>query len=234
MEAFDSSTSEWKETCDLPGPASGLNEHQAGVCLDGTLFFISFLEGDGGRGVVAFDVEKGEWLKDMTCPIPFSSYSNTLQLVENDGKVYLFSEQERGASVEHCIDEIEIGIHRKAGAMACQWRKVGQVKKTGGRGLLVYPEHTCVGFGEGKLCIFNTLSRVGAVYGMRDGRQCELLEPPPPDQVGDNFFTLNPASFTLQPNFDCDPWKFPKHECRMTQPAQELPGFSLNGGGGEP
>lgn len=46
-------------------------------------------------------------------------------------------------------------------------------------------DFTCVGFGEGKLLIFNTLSRDGVVYDVRDGRQLQVLEPPPPDQKGE-------------------------------------------------
>jgi F-box interacting protein len=202
VEVFDSNTSKWTEACELPGPVFGLNEHQAGVCVNGVLHFIAFLE--GSKGVVAFDVENGTWLENMACAIPFSFHSNTLQLVENNGKVYLFSEQERGGSVEHCIDVLEFSnLDKRAGA--CHLRNVVRVKKSGGRGLQVYPEHTCVSFGDGKLCVFNTLTRDGLVYDMQDGKQVEVLPPPPPDQKGDNFFSLNPASFTLQPNFDSDP-----------------------------
>jgi hypothetical protein len=106
--------------------------------------------------------------------------------------------------VEHCIDVLEFSnLDKRAGA--CHLRNVVRVKKSGGRGLQVYPEHTCVSFGDGKLCVFNTLTRDGLVYDMQDGKQVEVLQPPPPDQKGDNFFSLNPASFTLQPNFDSDP-----------------------------
>jgi F-box interacting protein len=201
MEVFDSKTSQWEVAPELPGPAFGLNEHQAGVCVDAVLYFISFLEGDCRRGVVAFDVEHKKWLDHKACPIPFSTSSNTLQLVETGGTVYLFSEQERGGSVEHCIDVLE---HPSRASEKCKWRNVVRVKKSGGRGLQVYPEHTCVSFGDGKLCVFNTLTRDGVVYDMQDGKQVEVLQPPPPDQKGDNFFSLNPASFTLQPNFDSD------------------------------
>lgn len=202
VEIFDSKTSQWEVAPDLPGPAFGLNEHQAGVCVDAVLYFISFLEGDCRRGVVAFDVEHKKWLDHKACPIPFSMNSNTLQLVETGGNVYLFSEQERGGSVEHCIDVLE---HPSRASEKCKWRNVVRVKKSGGRGLQVYPEHTCVSFGDGKLCVFNTLTRDGVVYDMQDGKQVEVLPPPPPDQKGDNFFSLNPTSFTLQPSFDSDP-----------------------------
>ncbi|KAG0558339.1 hypothetical protein KC19_10G020600 [Ceratodon purpureus] len=204
IEVFDSKTSMWYDAPDLPGPAFGLNEHQAGVCVDGILYLIAFLEGDCRRGVLAFDVKKKKWL-DTSCPIPFSMYSNTLQLVETRGQVYLFSEQEQGGPVEHCIDLLELP-KPNAGAMEkYQWKNVVRVKRSGGRGLQVYPEHTCVSFGDGKLCIFNTLTRDGVVYDMQDGKQLEVLQPPPVKQKGDNFFSLNPTLFTLQPSFDNDP-----------------------------
>lgn len=206
MEVFDSEVSAWEEAPDLPGPRFGLNEHQAGVCVDGVLYLVSFLEGDCGRGVVAFDVEKKTWVGNRTCPIPFSTHSNTLQLVENDGKVYLFSEQERSGGVQHCVDMLEIPSRGAGATSTCQWRNVVRATKPGGRGLQVYPEHTCVSFGEGKLCVLNALTRAGVVYSVLDGKQVEVLQPPPPDAiVGDTFFTLNPACFTLQPSFDIDP-----------------------------
>ncbi|KAG0602505.1 hypothetical protein M758_10G018900 [Ceratodon purpureus] len=204
IEVFDSKTSMWYDAPDLPGPAFGLNEHQAGVCVDGILYLIAFLEDDCRRGVLAFDVKKKKWL-DTSCPIPFSMYSNTLQLVETRGQVYLFSEQEQGGPVEHCIDLLQLP-KPNAGAMEkYQWKNVVRVKRSGGRGLQVYPEHTCVSFGDGKLCIFNTLTRDGVVYDMQDGKQLEVLQPPPVKQKGDNFFSLNPTLFTLQPSFDNDP-----------------------------
>lgn len=160
VEVFDSVRSEGTEACDAPGPVFGLNEHQGGVCVDGTVLFIAFLKG-GGRAVVGFNGFDGRW---GTCVIPDYCSCNTLQLVESSGKVYLLSERERG---EHCIDELELLTATK-----WQWRNVVRVKRCGGRSLLVYPEQTCVGFGDGKLCIFNALKRNGVVYDMRDG---ELL-----------------------------------------------------------
>lgn len=200
VEVFSSQTSQWEVASDLPGPEFGLNEHQTGVCVDGVLYFIAFLEADGRKGVVAFDLKKGKWLKDRSCSVPFSSHSNALQLVETGGNVYLFSEQELGGTVEHCIDELDL-----SGSNGCELKSMIRVKKTGGRGLLVYPEYICVPYGNGKLCIFNTIKRDGLVYDVRSGMQCEVLEQPPVNQRGDNFFSLNPVSFTLQPNFVSKP-----------------------------
>jgi hypothetical protein len=163
------------------------------------LYFIAFLGGDGSKGVLAFDVEKGEWLKERSCCVSFSVHANVLLLVESGGKVYLFSEQERGGgAVEHCIDVLEFGN-------GCELKNVMRVKKLDGRGLLVYPEYSIVPFGEGKLCVFNTIKRDGVIYDIQSGMQCDDLKEPPVNQRGDNFFSLNPVSFTLQPNFVSKP-----------------------------
>ncbi|KAG0618563.1 hypothetical protein M758_4G074000 [Ceratodon purpureus] len=203
MEVFDSKTSKWEEAPDLPGPASGLNEYQTGVCVDGILHFIAFLEGDCGKGVVAFDVENMKWLDHRTSPIPFFSDSDMLQLVENDGKVYLFSEQDRSYNdrliAEHCIDLLEISNPEVGSVEKCHWKKVVRTAKGSDRGCSVYPEYTCVSFGDGKLCVFNTLNRDGVVYDMQDGSQCGLLQPPSYNPKDLNrIFSLNPASFLLK------------------------------------
>ncbi|KAG0625148.1 hypothetical protein M758_2G031300 [Ceratodon purpureus] len=205
VEVFDSQTMQWKVARDLPGPEFGLNEHQSGVCVDGVLYFIAFLEANGSKGVVAFDVEKGEWLAERSCCVPFSLHSNMLHLVKSGGNVYLFSEQEHGGAVEHCIDVLDFYINGSSGEAACELKNVVKVKKSGGRGLLVYPEYTCIPYGKGKLCVFNTIKRDGVVYDIQTGMQCEVLEEPPVNHRGDNFFSLNPVSFTLQPNFISKP-----------------------------
>ena len=203
VEVYDSQTLQWEVAKDIPGPEFGLNEHQTGVCVDGVLYFVAFLEDDGQKGVAAFNVKKGEWLKNKNCSLPCSSYSNILQLVESSGNVYLFSEQEHGGIVEHFIDVLD--FFSLNGEEKCQLKTLIRVKKSGGRGLLVYPEYICVPYGKRKLCVFNTIKRDGVVYDIQSGMQCEELEPPPESQRGDNFFSLNPVSFTLQPNFTSKP-----------------------------
>ncbi|KAG0579100.1 hypothetical protein KC19_4G073000 [Ceratodon purpureus] len=206
MEVFDSKTLEWEEAPDLPGPAYGLNEYQTGVCVDGILHFITFLEDDCGKGVVAFDVENRKWLDNRTCPIPLFSNSDILQLVENDGKVYLFSEQEtstmRSLVVEHCIDLLEISNPEVGPVAKCRWKQVVRTCKQN-RGLSGYPEYTCVSFGDGKLCVFNTLERDGVEYDMQDGSICGFVQPPSQDES--QFFSLNPASFMLQLSIATNP-----------------------------
>lgn len=196
VEVYDSRTSKWSSAADVPGPEFGLNEHQAGVCVGGILYFIAFLAGDGGKGIVAFDIEKCEWVEERSFPVPFAPESNILQLVECDEKLFLFSEQEHDNAVIHCIDQVGVD----------ELTSVVKVKKTGGRGLLVYPEFTCVPFGAGNLCIFNTLKRSGEVYDVGTGEKCDDLKAPENEiAAGENFFTLNPVSFALHPNLAIKP-----------------------------
>ncbi|XP_024395836.1 uncharacterized protein [Physcomitrium patens] len=203
IEVFDSRTSKWELRHDLPTCEFGLNENQTGVYVDGILYFVAHLEKGAGRGILAYDVEKDTWSKERTCPIPSAKDSNVLQLVENSGNVYLFSEQECQRVVTHCIDALVKSDTNDGGA---KWhlKNVIRVKSRSGRGLQVYPEYMCCGYGPGKLVIFNTLRRDGVVYDVETRMQCETLQAPPAIHSGDKFFSLNPLSFTLQPSFASD------------------------------
>ena len=204
-EVFDSDTSAWTKTGDLPGPEFGLNEYQTGVCVNGKLYCVAFLEDGSSKGVVAYDIKEGKWLTDWKCSLPCSgspaNSSSVAQVVECDGEVYLFSEHEIGNVVEHRIDKM--ASHTNSG----RWTNVVRERKSGGRGLLVYPERACVGFGEGKLCVFNTLELTGKVYDVRKGgdRPEPLIIPSPATHLkgggAELFHSLNPLSFTFQPNF---------------------------------
>ena len=205
-EVFDSRTSTWTRTGDLPGPEFGLNEYQTGVCVNGKLYCVAFLEDGSSKGVVAYDVKEGKWLTDWKCPLPCpgspANSPSVAQVVECDGEVYLFSEHENSNVVEHRIDKM-VASDTSLG----RWTNVMSERKSGGRGLLVYPERACVGFGEGKLCVFNTLELKGKVYDVRKGG--DSSEPPIVPSPGTHhkgggaelFHTLNPLSFTFQPNF---------------------------------
>ena len=199
-EVFDSLTSQWQVTGDMPGLEFGLNEYQTGVCTNGILYCISYLADGSGKGVVAYDVAAGAWLSDWRCPLPSPGIDNS-QMVECDGEVYLFSEHATGRAVEHRIYKLE----NAAGDSMSRWKTVVREKKTGGRGLLVYPQYACVGFGAGKLCIFDTIEHTGKVHDIRNGGHFEL--PPSPvmrssSKGGEQLFhSLNPLSFTFTPDF---------------------------------
>jgi F-box interacting protein len=196
-EVFDSLTSEWEVTDDLPGPEFSLNEYQTGVCINGILYCIAFLEDGSGKGVLAYNVEEGKWLSDWKCPLPCPGHASSFsiaQLVECDGEVYLFSEREASRTVEH-------GIHKLEHASVGKWKNVVKETRTGGRGLLLYPEYACVGFGAGKLCVFNTIEHTGKVYDIRNAGLVEPLPAIVKSKGGEMFHSLNPLSFTFEPNF---------------------------------
>ena len=205
VEIFDSLTSQWEVVNDLPGPEFGLNEHQTGVCVDGVLYFIAVLETEDRKGVVAFDVQKGGWLKDRNCSVPVS---NILPLVESGGKVYLFSEQSNGGAVEHCIDVLDFS--GSSGEVVAKLKEVVRVEKAG-KGfwwsflelMAGPPLYVCTIW---KLCIFNTNRCGGIVVDVETRKPCEALQPlPVRKRCGDIFFSLNPTSFILQPNFTSKP-----------------------------
>ena len=196
-EVFDSLTSQWEVTDDLPGSEFSLNEYQTGVCINGILYCIAFMEDGSGKGVLAYNVEEGKWLSDWNCPLPCPGNAGSFsiaQLVECDGEVYLFSEREASRTVEHGIDKLEL-------ASGGIWKNVVKETRTGGRGLLLYPEFACVGFGPGKLCVFNTIEHTGKVYDIRNDGLVEPLPSIVKSMEGEMFHSLNPLSFTFEPNF---------------------------------
>ncbi|KAG0558336.1 hypothetical protein KC19_10G020300 [Ceratodon purpureus] len=201
-EVFDSRTGKWKRTGDLPGPDYALNDYQSGVFKDGSLYCIAFLDHEERRGILRYNLNKGIWLKNWTYPIPFSTNSTILHLVQNWEEIYLFSEQENEHRVEHCIDKLEWDIHGN-GEASLSLNNVMRAKKMGGRSLEIYPEHTCVPYSKHQLCVFNTIDHSGVVYDVKNHGQSEvnLQAPPAKGFSGECFFSLNPLSFTIEPRF---------------------------------
>ena len=203
-EVFDSCTFQWRVTGDLPGPEYALNEFQTGVYQDGNILCIAFLEAEQ-KGILVYNVEQGRWLENWVTPLPTVMSSNYIivQLVECSGEVYLFSEQEIGNGwVGHEVDRVEF-THLKAGEpVSCTLTNVIRSKKTGGgRSLETYREYMCVAYSESQLCIFNTVSHTGMIYGVHhDGHphQPQVLQPPPKVWSGACFYSLNPLSFPLE------------------------------------
>lgn len=202
-EIFDSSTWKWTTTGDIPGPEFCLNEYQTGVYINGVLYCIAFMDdGSGktvsGKGVLAYNVDEGEWISDWKCPLPSPSCRHTnsiAQLLECNGELYLFLEREHGRHVDHCIEKLE-----RVSSSIGKWKNVVKESKSGGRGLLVYPEYTCVPHGADKICIFNTIEHKGIVYDVVNGGIVKEISPPS-TQLGEGFHSLNPLSFIFHPNF---------------------------------
>ena len=198
-EVYDSRTSQWEVTGDMPGVDFSLNEYQTGVFINRILYCIAFLEDGSGKGVVAYDMDEGKWLSDWKCPLPAlgNATSRSVQLVECDGGVYLFQEREIGWTREYCIDKLE---NVSLGGGSAKWKNIVREKQRGRRGIWSHPEFVCVSFGEGKLCILNTIRLTGKVYDNRNGG---YLGPLPLNGKGHRGFhlTLNPLSFTFEPSF---------------------------------
>ncbi|KAG0632508.1 hypothetical protein M758_1G332900 [Ceratodon purpureus] len=210
-EVFDSRTSKWTVTQELPGPVFALNEHQTGVCVNGILFCIAFLDAqDSGRGLIAYKVDEGKWLPHLTCRLPNSTNLSIVQVVASNGEVVVFSEIERNpyvGNVEHRIDVLEKVSCTDSGEGLGKWRNVMRETKAGNQaGLQTYPEYTCVPFGDGKLCIFNTIAHTGIVYDVRSGDRVDSLSCPTCSGSGDmGFYSMNPVTFSFEPSFKGNP-----------------------------
>ena len=198
-EVYDSRTSQWEVTGDMPGVDFSLNEYQTGIFVNGILYCIAFLEDGSGKGVVAYDMDAGNWLLDWKCPLPAlgNAISTSVQLVECDGDVYLFQERGTGGNVEHRIDKLE---NVTLGGGSGKWKNIVREQRPGGGVTLCIPQFVCVSFGEGKLCIFDTILLTGKVYDIRNGG---YLGPLPLNRKGHKPFhiSLNPLSFTFEPKF---------------------------------
>lgn len=170
-EVFCSVKEQWKVVGDVPGEDFIIIEHQTGVCCEkqNLLLCTGFME-VRRKGILAFDLGKNEWRPDSCCPISRSRFMNSAvttnfriaQLVKSDdGVIYLFSEQATGSVVTQCIERLDFrigGTHTRTRALT-RFRP-----KT--RGLLLYPDYTCLPLEENKLCIFNTVGLTGDVYDM--------------------------------------------------------------------
>jgi hypothetical protein len=225
-EVYDSCTRSWSESDDIPGPEFALNDYQTGVYVKNlkTLFCIGFLSEDKGRGILAYNVEKGVWIKNSSYQLPQNLLYNNIhvpiqitiaQLLEYNNEIFLFSEQESGQEVTHSIHKIldleQFGIVDGDGnnidKVEIIWDLVMCESRNGTRGLLVYPEFECLVHGKGKFCIFNTIERTGALYdvfyenGLYTFKKQKM--PPFPRLKEDSltFHTLNPLGFMFGPTF---------------------------------
>ncbi|KAG0567102.1 hypothetical protein KC19_7G110100 [Ceratodon purpureus] len=242
-EVFDSRTGMWNRTGDLLGPPYALNEFQSGVYQDGKIFCIGFVEKNGevGKGIIAYDVQEGRWSSEWMHLLHFCTSSTNLQLVENNGEVFLFSEREIDGSIEHWIDRVEWtwAKHEDDTSITCQLHNVIQRKKSGGRSLEVYPEFTCVPCDEGRLCILNSIDHTGVIYDIRDPEQSEvpLQALPDKDFRGElGFFCLNPMSFAVEPRFSSKVYHRKERlkeveDRRLKEGSKEMPESEFEEGG---
>ena len=202
-EVYDSTTSTWKVTGDVPGPEYALNEYQTGAFSEGILYCVGFIEGGNvaTRGILAYHVESGEWIGNWKCTLPsleccqHVTSSNTTQIFESDGSIFLYWEQEHSRTLVHfCIAKLEFPVDMSHCDFTVDdtsthdtstplWSMQVSENKSGSRGLLLYPEYIGITHGPGKVCIFNTLDLTGSVHKVGDIGGPTTSKPSPLDPV---------------------------------------------------
>jgi hypothetical protein len=103
----------------------------------------------------------------------------TLQLVESNGEVYLFSERSQdGLRTEHWIDRLEWAPGDGDQKNTCQLINVVENEiRIHDWSLEIYgPEYTCVSYSDSQLYIFNAYDHTGVVYDIRDPGQSEVVQ----------------------------------------------------------
>jgi hypothetical protein len=207
-EEYDSRKGVWEcpDGSDLPCPPFGLNEYQNGVFfkdLDRELLMCVAIIDTRGRGVLVYDITKKKWaqgpdVKQLHIPLvrsePNVSHLATTQIVECGGSVFVFSEQECGRDVYFLLHKLI-----PEGSEDFAWDEVMKRKRTGGRGLLVYPEFTCVPVSEHELCIFNTVEHTIEIIDLINPTEVTPLQAP--SIKGNRFHSLNPIGFVFKPSF---------------------------------
>ncbi|XP_024360551.1 uncharacterized protein [Physcomitrium patens] len=208
-EVYCSVKRRWEVVGDVPGEEFSLNDYQTGVyCETQKLLLCTGFMVDKSKGILAFDVGTNKWRAHWHCPFfrlrrmhtDLTIHFSIAQLVECNGFIYLFSEQEISGTVTHCIDRLDLGIEE-----TYSWTRRLTLSRRGTRALLVYPEFTCVPVQENKLCIFNTVQRTGDVYDMSEEAvnisHYQCLPTPPPLGNKTLLYSLNPLSYSFQPSF---------------------------------
>ena len=211
-EVFDSRRGAWEcpEGSDLPCPPFGLNEYQNGAYYKDTereLLMCVAIVDTRGRGVLMYDIKKGKWVqgsqvKQLHIPLIRSEPNDLVstQVIEFDGSVLVFSEQESGWDVYFLIHKL---IPDSSGEFT--WDEVMRRKKTSSTtGSLEYPEFTCVPVSEHELCIFNTLEHTIEIIDLNNPTEVTpFREAPAPILKGNRFHSLNPIGFVFKPSFTC-------------------------------
>jgi hypothetical protein len=218
-EEYDSRTGLWEcpEGSDLPCQPFGLNEYQNGVQI-GDLLLCGAIIDTRGRGILIYDLKKKTWLQDhrkLHIPLVRTSESNmghlaTSQLVECGGSVYVFSEQECGREVYFLIHKLNLD-----GLESNPWEEIMRRKRVGGRGLLVYPEYTCIAVSEHELAIFNTVEHTIEIVDLNNPSEVASLRSAPSHKAN-RFHSLNPIGFPYRPSFGslvCPRGRHPNSRC---------------------
>jgi hypothetical protein len=211
-EEYDSRKGVWEcpDGSDLPCPPFGLNEYQNGAyykdIIRELLMCVAIVD-TRGRGVLMYDIKKKTWVqgfqvKQLHIPLIRSEPNDLVstQVIECDGSVLVFSEQESGWDVYFLIHKL---MPDSSGEFT--WDEVMRRKKTSSTtGSLEYPEFTCVPVSEHELCMFNTLEHTIGIIDLNNPTEVTpFREAPAPILKGNRFHSLNPISFVFKPSFTC-------------------------------
>ncbi|KAH9533480.1 hypothetical protein CY35_18G054900 [Sphagnum magellanicum] len=226
-EVYDSLTSSWEVVSDLPGPDFGLNEYQVGVNANGIIYCVALVSDEAAvtvpadnhaatshdtstsnittaahccKGLLAYNVKEKSWSSNSSWILPRlcpDATFATTQLLECNGSIYVFSEQELSSckDVHFCIAKLEDGLN---------WMVVVDEKRNGySRGLLVYPEYVCLAHDDHKLCVFNAVEHSVVVYDIHANTRLSLPSPSFSHKGAgfSKFHTLNPLGFVFRPSF---------------------------------
>ncbi len=227
FQVYDSLTSSWEVVSDLPGPDFGLNEYQVGVNANGIIYCVALVSDEAAvtvpadnhaatshdtstsnittashccKGLLAYNVKEKSWSSNSSWILPRlcpDATFATTQLLECNGSIYLFSEQELSSckDVHFCIAKLEDGSN---------WMVVVDEKRNGySRGLLVYPEYVCLAHDDHKLCVFNAVDHSVVVYDIHANTRLSLPSPSFSHKGAgfSKFHTLNPLGFVFRPSF---------------------------------
>ena len=224
-EVYDSRHGTWIVAGDVPGPSFSIHDYQTGEYVRSKGVLLCTGISYEGRGILAYNVMKGEWISTWSRSLP--SYPDSkhqqgryviAQLMKFDDEVFLFTEQDsqdeevtHGGEVIHsrevirCIHRLDIleivdpyEIFDRSETFWADWKTVMKQSKGIRRWYPEYPEYVCVPHGKDEFAIFNNFEHTGVVYNI-----ClDSEQPLPPATVmsGQYIYLTNPITSTLEPN----------------------------------
>ena len=132
-EVYDSTTSTWEVTGDVPGPEYALNEYQTGVVSKNFLLCVGFIAPGNdtttvAKGVLVYDIVEKAWIQHddddedeqlrwrQQCELPSlgccrrpSSPNYSTQIFECKVSIFVFWEQEHSRTMVHsCVAQLDL------------------------------------------------------------------------------------------------------------------------------
>ena len=212
-EVYDSRHETWIVAGDVPGPIFSIHDCQTGEYVRSKELLLCTGSSYEGRGILAYDVRKGEWISTWSCSLP--SYPDSkhqqgryviAQLMKFDDEVFLFTEQDsEDGEVIHCIHRLDIlenvdprEIFDRSEMFWGYWTRVMKQSKGNRTWHPEYPEYVCVPHGKDKFAIFNNFEHTGVVYNICLNSEQPL--PSPTVTLGKCIYLTNPITSMLEPN----------------------------------